>query len=220
MSPSISPLTAPAPKGAFVRERPEAPRPVDACIYLGGMGPACQEGYDAEQDPIVRRYIMRLVEAEARRTREDMRKNGGKLDGVPHAEQAIFCKETGPCGGTDGDGNPMDSGYACLTRASGSLDSDKAASRRAHERACRCDPDHAEIPIMGGFGLLACDGKKTVELGRTMSLDEATDARACASCDPDAGPEACKREIAKLAKADKELSRYVETVHVPVCQTP
>lgn len=83
--------------------------------------------------------------------------------------------------------------------------------KAALARACRCDPDRAQIPVMGR--ILACDGRdKPVERGKNL--------RARAECDGIKGPAASKREVQRLAGSDPELSTYIATVHVPRCQKP
>jgi hypothetical protein len=112
-------------------------------------------------------------------------------------------------------------GYACLTAAEVTLTltqtKDRTTALELQARACRCDPEGAQIPIPGG--MLACDGPdRPVERGNELSLAEAQDIRACAECDAERGPEACRMEIDRLRVKDPEVARYVETTHVPRCK--
>ncbi|MFO0547812.1 MAG: hypothetical protein U0271_05465 [Polyangiaceae bacterium] len=219
-SPSAAPPPAvsEAPVAAkFVRERPTEPASVDACAYIGGMGFACLDALMAEKDPIKQRYMRRLSDADARQSLESMKQ--GQPNGVAHAEMAMACAESGACKQKDADGNMMDDGYACLTKAQSlAFDKDPAA-QAAHKRACECDPERAQIPVMGGY--LACDGKdKPVTRGEGLSIEEANDIRACGECDGEKGPAACQREIDRLKDKDRELSDYLRTVHVPRCGQP
>ena len=207
----------PAAAAAFVRERPQEPAGVDACAFTGGVGMACLAALRAEQDPIKRRYMRRLTDAEARQSLDEMAK--GEPRGVAHPEVAAMCAETGPCGAKDANGNAMDDGYSCLTKAQ-SLAFDKDPSAAAvHTRACQCDAVGGQIPVMGGY--LACDGPdKPVTRGQSLSSDEAKQIRDCAECSKETGAVACSLEIARLSASDPELANYLKTVHVPRCSQP
>jgi hypothetical protein len=199
-----------APSEPFVQHRPECPREgVDACVYLGCGGADCLDALLAETDPVRRRYMRRLTDAAARRAQEVLAR-GENPGGVAHAELAMFCRTSGPCGGKDADGNAMDDGYACLTAAESSWDAGHTAwARKSQARACRCDPVRAQIPVMGG--VLACDGPdRPVERGRELSLEVANEIRDCAECDPERGSAACAREGSRLQGVDPEQARYVE----------
>jgi hypothetical protein len=201
-------------KVKFVRARPDGGerRGLDACAYLGGMGFACLDAYLAEKDAIVKRYMRRLSDADARRAFDELQKNNP--GGVAHAELALNCADSGACG-KDG----ADDGYACLTKAEALVQEKKVAeSKAAHARACKCSPERAQLPVMGGF--LACDGGAAVERGKNLTTAEAAEVRACGECDASTGPAACAKEIERLAKSDAELARYIETVHVPRCSRP
>jgi hypothetical protein len=235
--PAVAASDAGSGPPAFVRTRPSEDdvAGVDACAFIGGFGFACLNALVKENDPVHRRYMRRLSDADAQDTFQQ------RWVEPPHAELALQCNESGPCGKKTKDGHPGDGGYACLTAAEREREdahllqtgedappsknpaADAAAalarSRRAHERACHCDPEHGQIPVMGGS--LACDGKdKPVERGGTLSREGAEDIRACAICDPEKGPPACAREIERLATADPALAQYLKTVHVPRCQRP
>ena len=218
-APSAS-AAPPAPAStAFVRPRPESDRAgVDACAYLGGMGFACLAALLEEKDPVARRYMRRMSDADARDAIDALAR--GEPGGVAHAEVAMFCKDAGPCGGTSPGGGVEDDGYACLTKAEAARQQkDLARARTAHARACRCDAARAQIPVMGGF--LACDGPgRPVERGKNLTTAEAADVRDCAVCDAEKGPAACAREIRRLETPDAELARYIETVHVARCRKP
>jgi hypothetical protein len=114
----------------------------------------------------------------------------------------------------------MDDGYSCLTKAEGAFQQgDKPAALAAQERACKCDPGRAIIPVMGG--VLACDGPgKPVERGKDLPLDEAKDIRACATCDSADGPAACQRELERLDRKDAAVAAYLRATHIPRCQRP
>lgn len=202
----------------FIRQRPEERLSADACAYLGFMGFACLEAMLVEKDPVVRRYMRRMSDADARIAKDDYTR--GEAPGVPHAELSTLCAERGPCGQKDENGSTLDDGYACLTKAQLLVfQGDKLEAVEAHKRACKCGAARAEIPIMGGF--LACDGPaKPAERGGNLTLSEAKNIRACAACDAQAGPAACAREIVTLKTTDAELARYIEAVHVPRCQKP
>lgn len=218
--PSATPATPTAePPVAvkFVRERPAEPSGVDACAYIGGMGFACLDALIAEKDPIKQRFMRRLSDADARQSLEAMKL--GQPNGVAHAEMALACAESGACKQKDADGNVLDDGYACLTKAQSLAFEKDPGAATVHKRACECDPDRAQIPVMGGY--LACDGKdKPVTRGENLSLEEANDIRACGECDPEKGPAACQREIDRLKDKDRELSDYLRTTHVPRCGQP
>ena len=89
-------------------------------------------------------------------------------------------------------------------------------AKAAHAKACKCSSARAQIPVMGGY--LACDGDKPVERWRDMEVAVAKDVRDCGTCDAEAGPAACAREIGRLRASDAPLATYLETVHVPRCQ--
>lgn len=214
-APSAAPTTPAPADGRFVRERPGEREGVDACAYLGGMGFACVDAIIAEKDPVKRRYMRRLSDAEARLARDANEK--GPWGGVAHAEVSMFCDDTGPCGKK----GERDDGYACLTKAEMILHENKnpAKAKQAQARACKCDPDRAQIPVPGGA--LACDGpNKPVERGKNLDLQEAREIRACAECDAEAGPKACEKEIGRLRAKDPEIAAYLETTHLPRCQRP
>jgi hypothetical protein len=160
--------------------------------------------------------MRRLSDADARLALE-ARTKGEEL-GVAHAEVALFCADSGPCKKKNAEGTELDDGYSCLTKAQSlANEKDNASSKKAHERACLCDPVRAQIPVMGGF--LACAGpKKPVERGKELSLAEAQEIRACAECEPEKGPAACNREIERMKLKDPELAQYIGAVHVPRCQ--
>jgi hypothetical protein len=209
--------TAAAAATGFVRQKPEERHGVDACAFLGGSGMACLEALTEEKDPILRRYMRRLSDADARQAFDDLKR--GEPGGVAHAEMAMLCNASGPCGKKVSD-IAGDGGYSCLTKAEAARQQkDLKTSKAAHKRACHCDPTGAQIPVMGGF--LACDGKdKPVERGELLSTAEAADVRDCATCDADKGVAACAREITRLKSSDAEIAHYLETVHVPNCKKP
>lgn len=181
------------------------------------MGFACLDALMKEKDPARQRYMRRMSDADARLSLDAYER--GEAAGIPHAELSLGCAERGPCGKKDAEGNTLDDGYACLTKAQGLIfEGDKLGSGEAHARACKCGATRAQIPIMGGF--LACDGPKPVERGKELSVREAKDIRACAECDAEAGPEACAREIQRFAEKDAALAKYIESQHVPRCQKP
>lgn len=198
----------------FIRPRVEGGERsgLDACAYLGGLGFACLDAYLAEKNAIVKRYMRRLSDADARQSFDQFGK--GEPEGMAHAELALNCADAGPCG-KDG----ADDGYACLTKAE-TLTREKKGSegKAAHARACQCGAERAQLPVMGGF--LACDGGTPVERGKSMSTAEAAEVRACGECDASTGPAACAKEIERLSKSDAELARYIETTHVPRCSRP
>ena len=207
---------APAMGGKFVRVRPEHVdrTGIDACAYLGGFGFGCLEALIAEKNPVIKKYMRRLSDADARQAFDQYQAK--QPNGVPHAEFADQCADTGPCGGTAG---KSDDGYSCLTRAESAIQGNNVAeSNAAHERACRCGAERAQIPIMGGF--LACQGKTPEKRGQSITSAEALEIRACGECDPQSGPAACAKEIERLSKSDEELAKYITSVHVPRCTKP
>jgi uncharacterized protein YgiM (DUF1202 family) len=220
----------------FVRRPPthEEAAGVDACAYQGGFGFACLNALKAEKDPVRRRYMRRMTDATAHETFH------GWMEPA-HAEFAMECNDKGPCGKTTANGIPGDWGYACLTKAEAERETrelvkqgkdsprsahpaaDAAAaaarSKAAHARACHCDPESAQIPVMGGS--LACDGKdKPVERGGDVGAEEAAEILACAACDPDRGAGACAHEVQRLGSSDPELAKYIGSVHVARCRQP
>lgn len=209
---------APSPgNGKFVRVRPQSMEErvgVDACAFLGGFGFACLDALLAEKDPVKKRYMRRLSDADARQAFDQFQRN--EMNGVAHAEVAFGCADSGPCAATK---ETSDDGYACLTKAESLMQEKKTAEAKAAQaRACRCSAKRAQIPVMGGF--LACDGDTPVERGKNMSSEEAAEVRACGECDGARGPAACAKEIAKLSKSDADVAAYIEKVHVPRCQKP
>ncbi len=207
---------AAAPATKFLRARPQSPdrNGVDACAYLGGFGFACLDALIAEKNPVIRRYMRRMSDADARIAFDQWQAK--QPGGVPHAEFADQCADQGPCGKTEG---KSDDGYACLTRAESAIqENNEKESKAAHERACTCGSERAQIPIMGGF--LACQGKTPDRRGQNIPTAEANEIRACAECDAEKGPAACKSEIERLAKTDADLAKYIETVHMPRCTQP
>lgn len=200
----------------FVRDRPDSidRTGVDACAYVGGFGFGCLDALLAEKNPMLKRYMRRLSDADARRAFDQWQAKDPA--GVPHAEFADQCADKGPCGGVAG---KSDDGYACLTRAESAIQQNaEAESKAAHERACKCGTERAQIPIMGGF--LACQGTTPERRGQQLTTSEANEIRACAECDPENGPAACGKEIERLSKNDPELAKYIETIHVPRCEKP
>lgn len=200
----------------FFRARPahEDSKSVDACAYLGGAGMACLDALLAEKNPVIKAYMRRLSDADARLAFD--RWQAKNPDGVPHAELALQCADNGPCGKTT---EKNDDGYACLTRAEAAIqENNEAESKKAHERACMCGAERAQIPIMGGF--LACQGKTPERRGQTITTAEANEIRACGECDPEKGPDACVKEIERLSKTDRDLATYLSTVHIPRCSRP
>ncbi|MDI1433677.1 hypothetical protein [Polyangium sorediatum] len=209
---------AKAAAGPFVRERVahSDAKGLDACAYLGGMGFACLDALIAEKDPIVRRYMRRLSDADARQAFDRLQR--GEVTGVAHAEMSMGCADSGACGATKDIG---DDGYACLTKAEmARQEKQTAEAQAAHARACKCSPERAQIPVMGGF--LACDGATPVERGKNLTAEEAAEVRACGECDASTGPAACAKELTRLSKrdGDPDLAKYIETVHVPRCRRP
>jgi hypothetical protein len=217
-SPAPPPAPAPAPVGPFVRQRPEEAKSVDACAFIGGLGMACLDAFVAETDPVKKSYMRRLSDSDAAEAHDA--KKRGEPHGVAHAEIALACADSGPCKQTSPDGNPMDDGYACLTKAEAAWqEGESAVAAAAQARACNCDPGRAIIPVMGG--VLACDGPdKPSERGKDMSIEEAKDVRACATCDATTGAAACQRELERLDKKDAAVASYLRTVHIPRCQQP
>lgn len=200
----------------FVRARPDSPdrKGIDACAFIGGFGFACLDALIAEKNPVIKRYMRRMSDADARHAFDQWQAK--EPNGVPHAEFADQCADKGPCKGTS---EKSDDGYACLTRAEAAIQGNaEAESKAAHERACTCDPERAQIPIMGGF--LACQGKTPERRGQNITTAEANEIRACAECDAQNGPAACAKEIERLSKSDPDLAKYIETVHAPRCGKP
>lgn len=193
---------------------------VDQCACLGATGMACGGAFDEEPDPVVRRFMLRMVEAEARVVLEELKTSGEGLS-VPHAEAAMFCKESGPCGGKDADGNELDGGYACLTAASLAYDKKAPpASNAKLARACKCGAREARIPVMGGMGILACSEKgEPMAFGASLELSVAQQVRACAECRVDGGLAACEAEVARLEASDPELAKYLVDKHAAHCRT-
>lgn len=190
---------------------------IDACAFLGGLGGACLEALLAETDPAKKRWMRLLSDADARQAQAALEK--GEPGGVAHAEAALFCADSGPCKQSNEDGDSMDDGYSCLTKAEAALQQgDKAVSESAHARACECDPARAQIPVMGG--MLACDDKKPVKRGGHLSLEEATRIRDCATCENTRGPAACAQLIDALKGKDAEVAQVVLQQVVPRCQKP
>lgn len=200
----------------FVRARPDSTerKGVDGCAYLGGFGFACLDELIAEKNPVVKRYMRRMSDSDARQAFDRWQKK--EPSGVPHAEFSDQCADKGPCKGTAGKG---DDGYSCLTRAEMAMqENNEKESKNAHERACTCGAERAQIPISGGF--LACNGKTAERRGQELTSVEADEIRACAECDPDTGPVACTKEMERLAKSDPEIAKYIEKVHIPRCEKP
>ncbi len=210
-SPSIK-----AGSNKFVRARPESAdrKGADACAYLGGFGFACLDAMLAEKNQVIKRYMRRMSDADARLAYDQwVAKN---MNGVAHAEFSDQCADKGPCKGTAG---KSDDGYACLTRAEMAIqEKNEAESRSAHERACKCGSERAQIPIMGGF--LACQDKTPEKRGQNIATAEAVEIRACAECDAEKGAAACAKEVERLTKSDPELAKYIIEVHVPRCGKP
>ncbi len=201
----------------FVRKRPDERNSVDACVYIGFMGFACIDALLKEKDPVKRRYMRRLSDADARQGYAAFTKK--LYGGVAHGELAFLCAESGPCGELNAQGSLQDDGYACLTKAEAALQQgEPASSKQAHARACKCSPKRAQIPVMGGF--LACDGNKPVRRATSMPLSEAEEIRKCGECDEKDGPKACAAEIKRLTNTDADLATYLRTVHVPRCRKP
>lgn len=224
--PSGAPSGSPTPPTAagvdvatltFVRARPDEPTGVDACAFIGGMGFACANALKEEKDAVARRYMRRMSDADAKQSFDAFMR--GEPNGVAHAEVAMMCADGGPCKQKDAEGNELDDGYACLTKAQSMAYEKLPEVAAVHARACKCDHEGAQIPVMGGY--LACDGPdKPVARGQNLSAEEAKDVRDCAECNADGGPAACKREIGRLEKSDAELARFIRDRHAPRCARP
>lgn len=213
---SAAPPSIGAQGGKFIRARPESVdrKGADACAYIGGFGFACLDAMMAEKNPVIKRYMRRMSDADARLAYDQW--VAKDPNGVPHAEFADQCADSGPCKGTAG---KSDDGYACLTRAEAAIQqNNEAESKAAHARACTCDSERAQIPIMGGF--LACQGKTPEKRGQNISTAEAKEIRACAECDAEKGAAACAKEVERLDKSDPDVAKYILTVHVPRCGKP
>ncbi len=190
---------------------------MDACAFLGGIGVACLDALLAESDPVKKRWMRLLSDADAREAQAALEK--GEPMGVAHAEMALFCADSGPCKQPNENGDAMDDGYACLTKAEAALQqSDAAGSVSAHKRACACDSRRAQIPVMGG--MLACDDKTPVKRGSQLSVDEAKRIRDCATCEGTRGPAACAQLVDALKPKDPEVAKLVLEQVVPRCQQP
>jgi hypothetical protein len=199
---------------------------VDECACLGLGGFQCGNAFRDEKDPVVQRYMLRMVEAQARLSRDEFEREwytSGRGPGMPHAEAAMFCKQSGPCGGKNADGNDLDGGYSCLTAAdslyAGTKGGDPTGIERV-KRACSCDLANARIPVMGGYGLLACDEAGKPKVFGTTDLALAKEIRACAECNPETGRKACQAEIDRLWTTDEKLARYLAEEHAPRCRKP
>jgi len=215
-APPSKPIEVKPSPTKFVRARPESAdrKGLDACAYLGGFGFACVDALIAEKNPIIKRYMRRLSDADARQAFDRWQKK--EPAGVAHAEFSDQCADKGPCKGT---ADKSDDGYACLTRAEMAIqENNEKESKAAHERACTCGAERAQIPVSGGF--LACRGKTAEKRGQNLTIAEADEVRACAECDAEKGLAACAKEIERLSKNDAELAKFIETVHVPRCAQP
>jgi len=226
-APAKSPSVAPVPRvaeGEFVRGCPRVYElPLEDCTCGGRGGKGCGDAFRDETDPVVRRYILRMVEATARVYRDDFQVNWfakGEDPGMPHAEVALYCKDRGACSKPDPDGVTYDSGYACLTLASQFYVSRDAEARKNGiervKRACKCDLPNARIPVMAGYGLVACDESgNPQEFGLSTELALAKEILACAGCHERA---ACVAEVERLHATDSKLAAYIAEVHAPRCR--
>lgn len=223
-SPKASaPSTPPPPlaPGAFVRECTyPLEDSTDECACLGGYGAACGNSYTAEEVPVVKRWLLRMIHAQARLTLEEVRRDPSIGVPVPHAEIGMFCKESGPCGGFDENDNELDGGYACLTAATGAwTPGEPPANNERLARACRCGAAQALVPVMGGMGVIACsEAGAPMAFGGELDAKTAAEIRACAECDAERGRKGCEAELARLAPVDMELAKYVADVHARRCQ--
>ena len=201
-----SAAVAASPPAQFIRERPgQVPHAgVDACAYIGWLGFACLDAIKAERDPAKRQYMRRLSDADARLAKDNT--NRGVSEGIPHPEIQLNCKDSGPCGPSEG--------MPCLVKAE--VAENEVEAKAAHARACVCDPAGAQIPIMGGRR--ACDGATPVERGGELTIDEALDIRACGECDPKIGASACMRELERLRPRSPLVAEFLQQTHVPRCQ--
>lgn len=206
--------------GAFVRTcvTPHETH-TDACACLGGYGAACGDAFAAEKDAVVRRWLLRMVDAQARLTLEELREDPSAGVPVPHAEIGAFCKESGPCGGKTADGNELDGGYACLTAGTAEWTPGQTlADNERLARACRCGPAEARVPVMGGMGVVACSEEGAPMTFGAVDAATAREIRACAECDAELGRKGCEAELTRLAPSDPELARYVAEAHARHCQ--
>ena len=201
----------------FVRERPTDPQGMDACAYTGGLGFACIDALLAETNPAKKRYMRLLTHSDARASFDELKK--GNPGGVAHAEIAMMCADSGPCKQKGESGDEMDDGYACLTKAESLHQEGDSAASAAHKRACACDHDRAQIPVMGG--MLACDGKdKPVNRGTVLTTEQAKQVEACSTCDPKDGPSGCAAIMTMLERQDPEVVALIDKTVVPRCQQP
>ena len=200
---------ASSPLGQRFRRKRPAAQPadstVDACIYLGFSVANCMNAYSKMSDPIIRRYMRRVSDADAVLSAEQ-RKNG--------KSSLVASGALGPCVST-ATCNEMNVA-SCLISAELTLDRKQAG--RLHRKICACAPKAAGVPVT--HGALACEDGKPTDRSRAMPLDEARQVADCAVCDRARGPFACAAEAARLRAPDTKLADYIDQVHVPRCTKP
>jgi hypothetical protein len=188
---------------------------VDECLQVGGNYFSCSSAYADEADPVVKRYLWRISQGHAAGV--STYTASSEEESPPHAEVPGMCDLKRPCNAQEGTAE-YNKPWNCLALAATATT--VAEAKAAHAFACRC---HGKGPHFIGYNSTAfiCDEQgKPAFLAPKMSDAEGADILACASCDAAKGPEACKREVARLESTDAELSRHIATKHVPRCQTP
>lgn len=219
-SPSVT--SAPPRDAPFVRRPPHsANEPADAldeCLQVGGSYFSCSGAILAEQDPVLRRYLVLVAKAHVA-GQVGYAWPGPPNEDHPHAEVPGMCAVELPCR-AQRDGLTMnESAAVCLARAQVAMEEKRPAeARAAHALACKCDPEGGKLP---GYNhtRFVCEGAKPAFFAPSMPKDQAADVLACASCNPKTGPKACEREMARLAKDDAALAQWIEKRQLPRCQT-
>ncbi|NUO51737.1 MAG: hypothetical protein HOV80_23035 [Polyangiaceae bacterium] len=212
------------PNAPFVRSPPSSHKAsadaVDECTQSGGNYFSCRGAYLGEADPVLKRYLFRIAQAQAAGVKV-YGKAGPPQDmgGLPHAEVPAGCDPKKPCDIKD-DGLVTNTAVPCLALAHAQHGSDPAAAKAAHVHACKCDAKDGTFIGYNSSAFICDKDGKPAFLAPDMKKDEAKDILDCAICEPKLGAAACKADADRLRKADAELAAFVETKQVRRCQTP
>jgi hypothetical protein len=212
------------PDAPFVRGAPSSHKPgadaVDECTQAGGNYFSCSGAYEGEEDPVLKRYLYRIAQAQAAGVK-DYGKAGPPADmgGLPHAEVPAGCDPKKPCDIKD-DGLVSNGIINCLALAHAQYGSNPAAAKAAHTHACKCGGKGGSFIGYNSSAFICDKDGKPAFLAPDMKKEEAKDILDCATCDPKLGKAACKADADRLRTTDAELAKHIETNQVRRCQTP
>lgn len=211
------------PNAPFLRSPPSSHKSdadaVDECTQHGGSYFSCRGAYEGEEDPVMKRYLYRIAQAQAAGVKS-YGKAGPPTDmgALPHAEVPGMCEPAKPCDAKT-ESYELNDTVSCLALAHAHYDSNPGASKAAHLHACHCGAKEGSFIGYNASAFICADGGKPAFLAPDMKADEAKAILHCAMCEPKEGPAACKADAERLRASDADLAKHVETTQVRRCQT-